>query len=414
MQKTLGYSLLVLLVVGCVAWVLTSHGPDRLLYQKPSRADATKLVNSAYLMTRDTITVGKRASVSPAGGALTADIAATITRKSEGGSWSISAKETSVTPVLVNGEQIESTTLSSGDTISAAGAEVVYETGRTGPGGFVDNWESGTITHLFLSPTIMAEAFPVVLKAFPIALLIVFVSFGLAVPGGLVLAFMKMAKTRWVRWPATAYIDFIRGTPLFLQILIVFFGLPLFPAYQAFVKAQPWVNGAGLFGLSNSLYLRAFLVLSLNSAAYMAEIFRAGIQSINKGQLEAARSLGMTTPQAMVYVIIPQTVRRILPTMMSEFILLFKDTALLAAAGVGEIVLRAREVAASTFNTSSYVLAAGFYLIITIPLGRVVQYYENKLAVSEGGGGATTDDEGGDTTTEVKPVILPKDVGDYR
>ena len=81
-------------------------------------------------------------------------------------------------------------------------------------------------------------------------------------------------------------------------------------------------------------------MLSFNSAAYLCEIFRAGIQSISRGQMEAARSLGMTTPKAMFYVIIPQTVRRILPTMMSEFILLFKDTALLAAVGIGEMVLQ--------------------------------------------------------------------------
>ena len=121
----------------------------------------------------------------------------------------------------------------------------------------------------------------------------------------------------------------------------------------------------------------------------MAEIFRGGIQSISKGQTEAARSLGMTTPQAMTYVIIPQTVRRILPTMMSEFILLYKDTALFAAVGMPEMIMRSREVASTTLNVSAYVLAAGFYLVITIPLGRLVQALENRLARSEGGGLAT-------------------------
>jgi len=144
-----------------------------------------------------------------------------------------------------------------------------------------------------------------------------------------------------------------------------------------------------LFGIDNSMWIRAVIVLSFNSAAYMAEIFRAGIQSIHKGQMEAARSLGMTTPKAMQFVIIPQTVRRILPTMMSEFILLFKDTALFAAVGMGEMVMRAREVASTTLNVSPYLLAAAFYLVITIPLGRLVQQLENRLARSEGGGEAT-------------------------
>ena len=135
----------------------------------------------------------------------------------------------------------------------------------------------------------------------------------------------------------------------------------------------------------------------------MAEIFRAGIQSIHKGQMEAARSLGMTLPVAMMFVIIPQTIRRILPTMMSEFILLFKDTALLAAVGVGEMVLRAREVASTSFNASPYVLAAAFYLVVTIPLGRLVARYEEKLAASEGGGAAV---ERPDKET-VMPATVP-------
>lgn len=251
---------------------------------------------------------------------------------------------------------------------------------------FVAQWESHAISHLFFSPKIMAGAFPTVLRALPVPLLIVAVAFSLAIPGGLLLAFMKMAKSKWTRLPATLYVDVVRGTPLFLQILIVFFGLPLFPAYKALVTANPWMNSPGWFGITNSMYLRSFLVLSFNSAAYMAEIFRAGIQSINRGQMEAARSLGMTTPQAMGFVIIPQTVRRVLPTLMSEFILLFKDTSLLGAVGVGEIVMRAREVAATTFNQSAYVLAAAFYLVITIPLGRLVQKVENRLALSEGAG----------------------------
>jgi len=102
------------------------------------------------------------------------------------------------------------------------------------------------------------------------------------------------------------YVNVIRGTPLFLQIYIAFFGLPL-------------------LGINPNKYLLGILVLALNSSAYLAEIFRAGIQSISKGQFEAASSLGMNYWQSMQYVIIPQTVKRVLPTMTSEFILLYKD-----------------------------------------------------------------------------------------
>ena len=119
----------------------------------------------------------------------------------------------------------------------------------------------------------------------------------------------------------------IRGTPLFLQIFIAFIGLRI-------------------AGIRLSDFVTAVIVLALNSSAYLAEIFRAGIQSIHKGQMEAAVSLGMNYAQAMRYVIIPQTVKRVLPTMTSEFILLFKDTALLSAVGIFELMLRANNFVA--------------------------------------------------------------------
>ncbi len=248
-------------------------------------------------------------------------------------------------------------------------------------------WQTNPITNQFLNFEVIKESIPIILTAFPVSLLFGVGAFVMAIPAGLVLAFMKMAKTRWLRYPATLYIDVVRGTPLFLQILIVFFGIPLIPLYRTIVLSNPWMKEPFLFGLDFTLYMRAFIVLSFNSAAYMAEIFRAGIQSIPRGQMEAARSLGMTFPAAMAYVIIPQTVRRILPTMMSEFILLFKDTALLAAVGIAEMTLRARQIVATTLNASPYIVAAGFYLLVTIPLGRLVARLEDKLAESEGAGG---------------------------
>ncbi len=257
---------------------------------------------------------------------------------------------------------------------------------------FLHWWETFPITRLFLSFEVMGQALPIVLKAFPVSIAFGTFSFIFAIPLGLGLAFMKMARTRWVRWPATLYVDVVRGTPLFLQILIVYFGLTLLPFYKDMVVANMWMKQPFFLGIDFTVWLRGLFVLSFNSAAYMAEIFRAGIQSIPKGQMEAARSLGMTTPQSMTFVIVPQTIRRILPTLMSEFILLFKDTALLAAVGVAEMTLRSREITATTYNQSSYIVAAGFYLLITIPLGRFVANLENRLAESEGGGGGNKRD----------------------
>jgi polar amino acid transport system substrate-binding protein len=122
----------------------------------------------------------------------------------------------------------------------------------------------------------------------------------------------------------------------------------------------------------------------MNSSAYLSEIFRAGIQSIHKGQFEASASLGMNAIQTMFSVIIPQTVRRVIPTATSEFILLYKDTSLLAAVGVMEQMMFAKSMVASTGNMTPYVVAACYYLLVTLPLTRIISSFEKKLAASEG------------------------------
>lgn len=397
-RKIIGYAALGVVTVAVLALLLTMIGPERVLYQHRAPRGKSGTVNDVYVISplHDEVTFGKAQSNVITDLAQTdKNVAATIMRTPKGAglgkaTWTLAAEDTSPTPVLLNGKKVTGTpALADGDIITIGGSDTTFTSGRRGIAGGLDWWEAAKISHLYASPKILSEAFPVVVKAFPVSLVMVVIAFALAIPGGLTLAFMKMAKAPWFRVPATAYVDFIRGTPIFLQILLVFFGLTLMPAWQDLVAAVPQVNDPGLFGITNSMWLRAFLVLSFNSAAYMAEIFRAGIQSINKGQMEAARSLGMNTAQAMAFIIIPQTVRRILPTMMSEFILLFKDTALFAAVGLPEMIMRSREVASTTLNVSPYLLAAGFYLVVTVPLGRLVQQLENRLARSEGGGSAT-------------------------
>ena len=180
---------------------------------------------------------------------------------------------------------------------------------------------------------------------------------------------MRISKSRILRALAGVYVNLIRGTPAFLQIYIAFFGLPL-------------------AGVNIDNYTLGVIVMAMNSAAYLCEIFRAGIQSIPKGQSEAARSLGMTAAQTMVSIIIPQTFRNVIPTLTSEFILLYKDTSLLAAVGVMEIVMYAKTIVATTGSITPYVVAALFYLVITLPLARVVSVLEARLtgAVANGGG----------------------------
>ena len=217
-----------------------------------------------------------------------------------------------------------------------------------------------------MQPQLIVRSIPLLFWGWMLSIALVLVSFPFAIIVGLLWAFAKMSRIPPLRWLASAYINVIRGTPLFLQIFIAFIGLRI-------------------AGMRMNDFVTAVIVLALNSSAYLAEIFRAGIQSINKGQMEAAVSLGLTYAQAMRYVIIPQTVRRVLPTMTSEFILLFKDTALLSAMGIFELMLRANNFVARAGNLTPYVVAAVYYLIVTIPLINYVGSLERRLGVAEGG-----------------------------
>ena len=248
--------------------------------------------------------------------------------------------------------------------VATSASEILAD--RLEQNSFVQKWESVKFLHLFFSPPILVKSFPVVVKGFFMALGIVLVAFPIAIPIGLALALMRMSRFRVLRGIGSVYVNVVRGTPLFLQIYVAFFGLPL-------------------AGIVIPNFTLGVIVLSLNSGAYLCEIFRAGIQSIPKGQFEASRSLGMNGAQTMFFVIIPQTVRRVLPTMTSEFILLYKDTSLLAAVGVMEVVMYAKTIVASTGSITPYIVAACFYLLITLPLAKLVGNLEARMAGNDTG-----------------------------
>ena len=182
---------------------------------------------------------------------------------------------------------------------------------------------------------------------------------------GLLLAVFAISKRAVVRAPARAYINLFRGTPLILQIIFIGVGLPI-----------------GL-GINIPSYRAMIIALSLNAAAYLAEVFRAGIQSIERGQLEAARGLGMSYMQAMRYAILPQAVRRVIPPLLNEFVILIKDTALVLVLGLTadqrELMTYGDFGVANTFNASFYILIAAGYLAVALPLIRVVNVVERKL-----------------------------------
>ena len=182
---------------------------------------------------------------------------------------------------------------------------------------------------------------------------------------GLVLGILTLSQRRAVRAPARIYINFFRGTPLIWQLATGYF-LLLFG-----------------FGIRISGLVVAIIVFALNTGAYAAEVFRAGIQSIERGQMEAARSLGMSYVQAMRYAIVPQAVRRVIPPLMNEFVILIKDTALVVVLGLTaneyDIFTTAREGQSATFNASFFTVAAIGYLIVTLPLIRLVNAAEKRL-----------------------------------
>jgi len=182
---------------------------------------------------------------------------------------------------------------------------------------------------------------------------------------GLLLALLVLSNRRVVRAPARTYINFFRGTPLIWQLTFFYFLLRLG------------------FGIDINGFTTALLVFGLNTGAYSAEVFRAGIQSIERGQMEAARSLGMSYLQAMRFAIVPQAIRRVIPPLMNEFVILIKDTALIAVLGLTldeyDILVTARDGFSLTGNGTFFIAAAAGYLIITLPLIRIVTNVEHRL-----------------------------------
>ncbi|HWC13249.1 MAG TPA: amino acid ABC transporter permease [Actinomycetota bacterium] len=182
---------------------------------------------------------------------------------------------------------------------------------------------------------------------------------------GLIFSLLILSSRRVVRAPARAYINLFRGTPLLVQIMVGYFGIVL---------------GLGL-DITGSIVV--IVILGLNAGAYTAEVFRAGIQSLERGQMEAARSLGMSYGKAMRYVVLPQAIRRVIPPLTNEFVILIKDTSLVFVIGLTfqqrELLAVGRDAFAETFNSTPFMAAAALYLVVTLPMIRLVTYLENRL-----------------------------------
>ena len=178
---------------------------------------------------------------------------------------------------------------------------------------------------------------------------------------GLALSLLKIARSKVLSWPAQLYIDIFRGTPLLVQIIIIYYTTPLIGVRF------------------NSLFFAGLVALALNSAAYVAEIFRAGIQSIDKGQMEAGRASGLNYGQTMRHIIVPQAFRRVIPPLTNEFVTLVKDTSLVSVIGLAELLREARVVQSQTFNGTPLIGAAIIYLAICLPLIYLANALERRL-----------------------------------
>ncbi|WP_050613971.1 amino acid ABC transporter permease [Bacillus testis] len=210
--------------------------------------------------------------------------------------------------------------------------------------------------------SIIVEYAPLLLRGTLYTLMLSLVGILIGTILGLLIGLGKMMRNRIWAFPFTVYITFFRGTPLFVQLLIIHFGVvPMF------------------IGETNAI-MAALLALSLNSAAYIAEIFRGGIKSIDSGQMEGARSLGMTHVQAMRYVILPQAIKRIIPPMGNEFIVLIKESSIAAVITAPELMYWSRNMQSQYLKVwEPYLTAAAIYLILTMTLSFVLSRVERRL-----------------------------------
>jgi polar amino acid transport system permease protein len=203
-----------------------------------------------------------------------------------------------------------------------------------------------------------------ILQGAVISLKVYVITIVFAIPLGMLCAMGKLTKITPLRWFLEAYTWIFRGTPLLLQLFFVYYGLPFIP----------------YVGVEFSPEVAAYVTFVINYTAYFTEIFRAGIQSIDKGQYEAAKALGMNYRMTMQRIIIPQAIKVILPPLGNEGVTLIKDTALVSAIALADILRNTKSMVARTANVEGYFIAAILYLIMTFVIINIFKYVERRFA----------------------------------
>ena len=213
------------------------------------------------------------------------------------------------------------------------------------------------------------KGFLVALQGVPVTVGVTLIAMVTGAVLGLVLALMKMSRIKVLTALASLYIEVIRGTPLIVQALIMAYGLPQLMQPIGINFRWPY------------LIIPAIIVCGLNSAAYVAEVIRSGIQAVDKGQMEAARSIGMTKRQAMQLIVIPQALKIVLPSFGNEFVSLIKETSVLSYVGVVEILRKGALWNAATFNTfEAYIGVALVYMLLTFTSSKLGKRIEKKMS----------------------------------
>lgn len=208
---------------------------------------------------------------------------------------------------------------------------------------------------------LVVTSFPLLLLGAGVTIKITVMSVALGVLIGLFVGIARICRVKPLRFLAAVYVDFFRGTPLLVQIFLFYFAVPVITGQ----RIDPYVAAVGSCGI--------------NSGAYVAEIVRAGIQSIDEGQMEAGRSLGMTWAQTMRYIIVPQAIKRVIPPLGNEFIALLKDSSLVSVIGFEELTRRGQLIIAKTYaSLEIWFSVAIIYLVMTLTISRFVSFLEKR------------------------------------
>lgn len=209
---------------------------------------------------------------------------------------------------------------------------------------------------------LVVNSFPLLIMGAGITIQITAISVTLGLIIGMFVGIARISRVRILRWLAAIYIDFLRGTPLLVQIFLIYFALPIIAGQ----RVDP--------------FIAAITACGINSGAYIAEIFRAGIQAIDDGQMEAGRSLGMSWVQTMRYIIVPQAFKNIVPPLGNEFIALLKDSSLVSVIGFEELTRRGQLIIARTYGSIEIWLSVAIiYLAMTLAISRLVAFIEKRL-----------------------------------